>query len=215
MSKTQDELISIPAGGVALEGALSVPESAKGMVIFAHGSGSSSKSPRNVAVAEVLSANGFATLLLDLLTAEESKNYDNQYNIELLASKVVAATDWVAANPRTAGLNIGCFGASTGAGAALAASVKAGDRIKAIVSRGGRPDLARKYLAMVTSPTLLIVGGADIIVMETNVLAYKALKCVKELVIIPGATHLFSEPGTLEAASSHALRWFIRYLCQG
>ena len=212
MGGAMEEIIVIRHGSAMLEGSLSVPEGAGGIVLFAHGSGSSRKSPRNNVVAAVLRINGFATLLMDLLTPEEDRVYDNRFNIDLLAERLVAATDLIVSDKRTRGLNIGYFGASTGAGAAVVASVKTGGAVKAIVSRGGRADLAKEHLPRVEAPTLLIVGGNDTLVLDLNVQAYKQLICIKELAVVPDATHLFEEPGALEAASNHAIRWFKRYL---
>jgi putative phosphoribosyl transferase len=196
----------------ALEGLLGVPSHAKGLVIFAHGSGSGRLSPRNNQVAEGLREVGLATLLLDLLRPEEELDRGNVFDIQLLASRLVSATNWALANPDVAGLRVGYFGASTGAGAALVAAARLGSDIGAVVSRGGRPDLAREALEHVRAPTLLIVGGADGIVIDLNRLAYERLPGIKEMVIIPGAGHLFEEPGTLDHVMAHARRWFLRFL---
>jgi putative phosphoribosyl transferase len=204
--------VSITLGDVALAGNLYAPAQARGMVIFAHGSGSSRFSPRNRAVADVLTAAGFATLLFDLLTApEEDAEMAGgmlRFDIALLAERLVAATQWVVANDETRGLHIGYFGASTGAAAALVAAAGLPDLIKAVVSRGGRPDLAGSALARVRAPTLLIVGGEDYPVIDMNREALDQLTCKKEMRIVPGATHLFEEPGTLEEVARYARDWF-------
>ncbi|MBI5971484.1 MAG: dienelactone hydrolase family protein [Deltaproteobacteria bacterium] len=202
----------IPSATVRLEGALCVPAGAKGIVLFAHGSGSSRHSPRNNYVADVLKKAGLATLLIDLLTRDEDIDYETRFDINLLTARLKTATDFLMEDDRTKKLKIGYFGASTGAAAALQASVSAGDAIGAIVSRGGRPDLAERYLPKVTAPTLLIVGGRDDVVIELNRRAYNLLRAEKELVIVPGATHLFEEPGALEEAAKLAAAWFKKYL---
>jgi pimeloyl-ACP methyl ester carboxylesterase len=196
----------------ALAGILGVPARANGVVIFAHGSGSSRKSPRNSYVAGRLREVGLATLLLDLLTPEEELDRSNVFDIALLAGRLRMATDWAASDPLTRLLRPCYFGASTGAGAALLAA--AGDpRIAAIVSRGGRPDLAgAAALAQVTAPTLLLVGGFDNVVIELNEAAREAMNCDRQLVIVPGATHLFEEPGTLDQVVEHARAWFLEHL---
>jgi putative phosphoribosyl transferase len=182
------------------------------MVVFAHGSGSGRLSPRNNAVAEALQDGGLATLLVDLLTDAESRDRRNVFDIELLARRLLACTDWVSTQPQTARLRVGYFGASTGGGAALVAAAQSGVTIGAVVSRGGRPDLAGAYLPTVQCPTLLIVGGNDTAAIELNEDARTRLHAPTELVIIPGASHLFEEPGTLEEVSRQARDWFIRYL---
>ena len=205
--------VAIPAGSVRLEGSLAWPPGAKGIVLFAHGSGSSRHSPRNRYVADVLQEGGFATLLFDLLTAAEDRDYATRFDIPLLTSRLLAGTEWVDRQPASAGLPLGYFGASTGAAAALAAAAEAGSRVGAVVSRGGRPDLAGgAALARVTAPTLLIVGGEDTVVIGLNRDAFARLACEKTLTIVPGATHLFEEPGTLEQVATHAARWFGRWL---
>ena len=205
--------VHIPAGLVELDGELNLPPSATGVVLFAHGSGSSRFSPRNTYVAEVLQQRGIGTLLFDLLTREEDLVYQTRFDIELLTSRLVAATEWLRTNPGTESLRIGYFGASTGAAAALQAAARMESRIAAVVSRGGRPDLAGEAaLRQVTAPTLLIVGGADYGVIELNQQAEMLLNCEKKLVLIPGATHLFEEPGTLQQAAHSAADWFARYL---
>ena len=200
--------ILIPAGEVSLEGTLTLPENASGVVAFAHGSGSSRHSPRNRYVAEVLHEHGIATLLFDLLTVREDQTYATRFDIGLLTERLLAAIGWLEENKETKGMKIGCFGASTGAAAALQAAAKQ-PAIAAVVSRGGRPDLAGpQALTLVRAPTLLIVGGRDDGVIDLNRQAYDLLRCEKKLEIVPGATHLFEEPGTLEQAAEHAARWF-------
>ncbi|MBW7956423.1 MAG: dienelactone hydrolase family protein [Deltaproteobacteria bacterium] len=205
-------LVYIPSGRVRLEGALAVPDGAEGIVLFAHGSGSSRHSPRNNYVAGVLRKAGLGTLLMDLLTRDEDIDYETRFDIGLLAERLDAATTWLAEEDATKSLRIGYFGASTGAAAALRSAARTGDAIGAVVSRGGRPDLAMDALQMVKSPTLLIVGGRDDIVIELNRKAYEKIAAEKEMVIVPGATHLFEEPGALEEVASLAARWFKKYL---
>ena len=210
--------IPVPADKIQLDGELVLPPSTKGVVLFAHGSGSSRFSPRNTYVAEVLQKRGIGTLLFDLLTRAEDQNYETRFDIALLTHRLLAATAWLQTDPETKSLNIGYFGASTGAAAALQAAAslattKAGAKVSAVVSRGGRPDLAGEVaLSGVTAPTLLIVGAADYGVIELNQQAYALLGCEKKLVLIPGATHLFEEPGTLQLAAGHAANWFVQYL---
>lgn len=209
----QQQNVHIKAGHVSLEGNLALPSGAQGMVLFAHGSGSSRFSPRNNFVASGLFNAGIGSLLIDLLTPEEDADYDMRFDIALLTSRLIAATHWLQQNAPTQGLNLGYFGASTGAAAALQAAARLGHEIGAVVSRGGRPDLAGEAsLRKVTAPTLLIVGGRDDVVIELNEQAYACLSCEKELVIIPGATHLFEEPGTLQQVTQQAGVWFKRYL---
>ncbi len=203
---SSEQLVFIEAGKVRLEGALAVPEGAEGIVLFAHGSGSSRHSPRNNFVAQVLRKSGMGTLLMDLLTREEDMDYDTRFDIELLSGRLETATLWL--KDEMPGMRIGYFGASTGAAAALEAAVSMGEVIGAVVSRGGRPDLAFDSLPKVKAPTLLIVGGRDDVVIELNRKAYAKLKCDKEIVIVPGATHLFEEPGALEEVASLAAFWF-------
>jgi pimeloyl-ACP methyl ester carboxylesterase len=215
--KTADEhaerLVRIPADGVTLEGALEIPAGATGLVLFAHGSGSSRFSPRNNFVAQELRRAGLATLLIDLLTRDEDRDYQTRFDIALLTQRVVAVTQWLATQTETGTLALGLFGASTGAAAALQAAAALPEAVKAVVSRGGRPDLAGgQALARVPTPTLLIVGGHDDVVIELNQQAHALLKCQKELVIVPGATHLFEEPGTLEQVAKLAAGWFVRFL---
>ncbi len=211
-SESIERLVHVPADGVTLEGALVIPGGAKGVVLFAHGSGSSRHSPRNNYVARVLQAGALGTLLIDLLTEQEDATYETRFDIDLLARRLTATTEWLGEQPATQHLDMGYFGASTGAAAALRAAADVGSRIKAIVSRGGRPDMAESALDRVQAPTLLIVGGRDDVVIELNQRAFERLRGVKELVIVPGATHLFEEPGALEEVARLAARWFGRYL---
>lgn len=204
--------VQIIYGKLVLEGILGLPADPSGVIVFAHGSGSGRLSPRNNFVARYLQQNGLATLLLDLLMPSEAEDRRNVFDIDLLADRLLVAKSWLQQEPRTEKLRIGYFGASTGAGAALQAAARDSSNIQAIVSRGGRPDLAEAYLPSVTAPTLLIVGGWDEPVIEMNQSAYELLTCEKKLIIVPGATHLFEEPGTLEAVSDHACKWFLRYL---
>jgi putative phosphoribosyl transferase len=205
--------VVIPAAAVRLEGSLACPPQPAGIVLFAHGSGSSRHSPRNRYVAGVLHEAGFATLLFDLLTPAEDRDYAMRFDIPLLTSRLLAGTSWVGQQETSAALPIGYFGASTGAAAALAAAAEAGAGVGAVVSRGGRPDLAgASALARVTAPTLLIVGGEDTVVIDLNRDAYARLACTKTLTIVPGATHLFEEPGALEQVALHASHWFTRWL---
>lgn len=204
--------VLIPVGKVSLPGTASLPEGAAGIVAFAHGSGSSRHSPRNRYVAEVLHAHGIATLLFDLLTPQEDRAYETRFDIDLLTERLLAALAWLEASAETKNLKIGCFGASTGAAAALRAAAQHAS-VAAVVSRGGRPDLAgAPALAAVRAPTLLIVGGRDEGVIELNQQACALLQCEKKLEIVPGATHLFEEPGALERAAAHAAAWFARHL---
>jgi len=212
----RDISVVIPADSVLLDGNLTIPPNSQGIVLFAHGSGSSRFSPRNRYVAQLLSQAGLSTLLMDLLTQEEER-VDQQtrrlrFDINLLSLRLIAAVEWLLANPTTRSLHIGLFGASTGAGAALRAAAERPVQIEAVVSRGGRPDLAGDALRRVRAPTLLIVGGRDEQVIRLNRDAYAALRTLKALEIIPGATHLFEEPGTLERAATLARDWFIQYL---
>jgi len=197
-----------------LEGFLAIPESPLGVVLFAHGSGSGRFSPRNNFVARQLQESSLATLLIDLLDSAESEDRQKVFDIDLLADRLLLAKAWLAHDPRTIDCRIGYFGASTGAAAALQAAARDPDLITAVVSRGGRPDLAQPYLSRVTAPTLLIVGGYDEPVIELNREAYALLHSEKELVIVPGATHLFEEPGTLEQVATHACAWFQRHFAQ-
>lgn len=208
--------VRIPIGDVTLTGDLIVPATARGIVLFAHGSGSSRHSPRNQFVARVIRNAGVGTLLFDLLTLreEEEERWTRhlRFNIELLAERLVGAAAWIKSNEETSHLRIGYFGSSTGAAAALIAAAQAGEQVGAIVSRGGRPDLAGAALARVTSPTLLIVGGLDYQVIGLHQEPFDRLQCEKEMVIVPGATHLFEEPGTLERVAALAADWFQQHL---
>src|ERR671933_143775 len=208
--------VRVPAGSVVLEGNGGVPEGAQGVVLFAHGSGSGRHSPRNRYVAKALREAGLATLLLDLLTTEEEevdlRTRRLRFDIVLLAERLVGATDWLAQNPGTQDLWIGHFGASTGAGGALVAAAERPNLVGAIVSRGGRPDLAEPALPRVAAPTLLIVGGNDQPVIGMNREALEQLRTEKRLEIVPGATHLFEEPGALEEVARLAADWFVRHL---
>jgi len=205
--------IHIPTDSIELDGELILPTSAKGVVLFAHGSGSSRFSPRNTFVAEVLQKRGIGTLLFDLLTHKEDEVYETRFNIALLTQRLVAATEWLQNNSKATDSSIGYFGASTGAAAALQAAAIMGNKISAVVSRGGRPDLAGEVaLRRVMAPTLLIVGGADYGVIELNQQAEALLGCEKKLILVPGATHLFEEPGTLQQAANHAADWFTQHL---
>lgn len=204
--------MEVEIGPQNLKGILNVPMDAKGLVIFAHGSGSSRLSPRNTRVAEELQRCGLATLLLDLLTPREEADRRNVFDVVLLAGRLVEATRWAEARPEIQGLAIGYFGASTGAAAALVAAAKPGNSIAAVVSRGGRPDLAGPMLAHVRAPVLLLVGGRDGVVIDLNRRAFKELQGPKEIVIVPGAGHLFEEAGAMEQVMQHALRWFMTYL---
>jgi putative phosphoribosyl transferase len=208
--------INIPIDAIHLNGILQIPSYAKSIVLFAHGSGSSRLSVRNQHVARLLNQANIATLLFDLLTPNEDEidevNREHRFNIELLASRLVSATDWLLRQPETQHLTIGYFGASTGAGAALQAAAQRQDIVKAVVSRGGRPDLAGKLLTRVKAPTLLIVGSLDTAVIAMNQTAMQAMSGIKKLEIISGATHLFEEPGTLDEAARLAKDWFIKFL---
>jgi len=216
MNLQEQKLVHVSAGPVELEGNLSLPSNASGIVLFAHGSGSSRHSPRNRFVAEQLKRAGLATLLIDLLTAEEEiadrSSGHLRFDIQLLAQRLGYVTDWLKQNPSTRALKIGYFGASTGAGAALLTAADHPQDVAAIVSRGGRPDLAGDALLRVKAPTLLIVGGEDHDVIRLNETALAQIPGEKRLDIIPGATHLFEEPGTLEQVASLARQWFDRYL---
>lgn len=213
MNETQE--VTIPIGHASLYGMITVPEGATGIVVFAHGSGSSRFSPRNQDVAGAFHGAGFGTLLFDLLTGQEAEidetTREHRFDIPLLGRRLIAATDWLRMEPATHSLNTGYFGASTGAAAALVAAAEQPE-VKAVVSRGGRPDLAGAALDRVTSPTLLLVGSLDTEVIGMNQSAREHLHGVSELTIIDGATHLFEEPGTMEQVTQHAVSWFRRYL---
>lgn len=211
-SSSQEQPVGITAGTLFLEGLLGIPAQPAGVVLFAHGSGSGRFSPRNNAVARVLQQGRLATLLLDLLMPEEANDRRKVFDIHLLADRLLIAKDWLASDARTSTLPLGYFGASTGAGAALEAAARNPDNVKAIVSRGGRPDLAETHLPTVAAPTLLLVGGDDLPVIEMNRTALAQLTCKKDLVIIPGASHLFEEPGTLEQVAERALQWFLQHI---
>ena len=209
---SHEQPVGIAAGTLFLEGILGIPAQPSGVILFAHGSGSGRFSPRNNAVARVLQRGRLATLLLDLLMPEEANDRRKVFDIHLLADRLLITKDWLARDPRASTLPLGYFGASTGAGAALQAAAREPDNVKAIVSRGGRPDLAEAHLPHVTAPTLLLVGGDDVPVIEMNRTALARLTCVKDLVIIPGASHLFEEPGALEQVAERALRWFLQHV---
>ena len=204
--------VAITAGDKVVRGELVLPGAAAAAVVFAHGSGSGRFSPRNQYVARALNEAGLATLLVDLLEEQEAGDRSRVFDIPLLASRLRCAAEWLSAQPETAPMRLGFFGASTGAGAALLAAGRAPEFVGAIVSRGGRPDLARDLLPGVTAPTLLIVGGNDEVVIELNREAYNLLECPRRLDVVPGASHLFSEPGTLEAVARLSRDWFLEYL---
>ena len=212
MKQTNEQSVVIAAGSVRLQGTLGLPLKPGGVVLFAHGSGSGRFSPRNMFVARTLREGNLATLLIDLLEEGEAEDRRKVFDINLLADRLLTATEWLAHRGETAGLRLGYFGASTGAGAALQAAARSPASVGAVVSRGGRPDLAAAYLPDVMAPTLLIVGGYDLPVIEMNQEALALLTCPKELVIVPGATHLFEERGTLEQVADLALHWFQRHL---
>jgi putative phosphoribosyl transferase len=217
-SQGEERLVRVAAGRVMLEGNLSLPEGTRGIVLFAHGSGSSRHSSRNRYVARLLNEAKLATLLVDLLTAEEEavdlRTAHLRFDIGLLAERLVGATDWLARHPETRHLRIGYFGASTGAAAALVAAAERPDAVGAVVSRGGRPDLAGPALPLVRAPTLLIVGGNDFQMIELNRAASEQLRCEKQLVIVPGAAHLFEESGALDEVARLAREWFERDLAR-
>jgi len=214
MSEHAERLVHVRVDTLSLEGALAVPPGAGGVVLFAHGSGSSRKSPRNNFVARELRAGGLGTLLIDLLTEQEDASRQTRFDIDLLTQRLLAVTEWLRSEPDTKALPLGYFGASTGAAAALKAAAILGPDVAAVVSRGGRPDLAAPDLPRVQAPTLLIVGGSDDIVLDLNRRAYEKLETRKELVVIPRATHLFEEPGALEEVARLARDWFTRYLAK-
>ena len=215
-SNVEDGLVYVNAARITLEGNLLIPDGATGVVMFAHGSGSSRFSSRNRYVADVLRRSGVGTLLIDLLTRDE-ENVDLRtahlrFDIGLLADRLVGASEWLAKQPETTRMKLGLFGASTGGGAALVAAARVPERIQAVVSRGGRPDLAGDALPRVRAPTLLIVGGDDGPVIEMNREAYDQMTCERQMVIVPHASHLFEEPGTLEEVARLAAEWFTRHL---
>jgi putative phosphoribosyl transferase len=207
-----ERLVTIPAGAASLSGVLAWPNHPSGMVLFAHGSGSGRRSPRNEAVARQLRDAGLGTLLLDLLTEAEARDRHNVFDIDLLADRLLLATEWLVRQPEAAGLALGYFGASTGAAASLEAAARSRTPIEAVVSRGGRPDLAMRYLPHVIAPTLLLVGARDLDVLELNRQAFRRLSCTKQLVVIPRAGHLFEEPGTLREVGEWASEWFVHHL---
>jgi putative phosphoribosyl transferase len=200
--------VEVYVGSRELQGILAVPSAARGIVVFAHGSGSGRHSPRNQYVARALQRGGLATLLIDLLEEDEEDDREKVFDIELLAERLQAAADWLSGETKTQNLPLGYFGASTGAAAALIAAARHPSAVRAVVSRGGRPDLAMECLRDVAAPTLLIVGGEDHVVVQLNRQAYGLLQCEKELKILPGATHLFPEPGALEQVAQLAEDWF-------
>lgn len=208
-------IVTIPVNNVSVKGVLRVPHNPRGIVLFAHGSGSGRHSPRNNFVAEILRKSRVATLLFDLLTEEEDLIYDNRFNVELLTNRLILATKWARIQPGIKHLKFGYFGTSTGTASALKATARLGSDVRAVVSRSGRPDLSLDEITKVKSPTLLIVGRNDPQVIELNQQAYDALNTTKKLEIIPGATHLFEEPGTLEKAAKLASDWFKKYLSRG
>jgi putative phosphoribosyl transferase len=216
MNQQEKRAIKIPTGDAAVNGDLTLPPNATGIVVFAHGSGSSRFSPRNTYIASLLNKQGLATLLIDLLTSEEEVvdelTSQFRFDIDLLAGRLVDATCWLKINPNTKHLSIGYFGASTGAAAALMAAAKLPQYVNAVVSRGGRPDLAGEFLPMVEAPTLLIVGGDDPEVLALNREALGQLRVEKRLEVVSGATHLFEEPGKLQEAAKVALDWFSKFL---
>jgi putative phosphoribosyl transferase len=211
----EEKTVRIPLNGASIEGNLRVPANAGGVVLFAHGSGSSRFSPRNQYVAGVLNEAGFATLLIDLLTRDEEeidlRTRQFRFDLDLLTERLIRAAEWLKKNPQTRTLRIGLFGSSTGAAAALIAAAKLVDDVGAVVSRGGRPDLAMEYLADVKAPTLLIVGGWDTVVIDLNQQAMNRLSAEKKLEVVPEATHLFEEPGKLEEVANLAIAWFSKH----
>jgi putative phosphoribosyl transferase len=207
-----ERLAEIPVGARTVRGSLVLPQAAAAVVVFAHGSGSGRFSPRNQFVAKVLQQSRLATLLIDLLEEDEAEDRLHVFDIGLLADRLEAAAGWLETQPETIGMALGYFGASTGAGAALLAAARKPASVAAVVARGGRPDLARESIPLVTAPTLLIVGGNDDVVVDLNREAYALLRCHRQLEIVPGASHLFSESGALEEVAQLATEWFLRYL---
>lgn len=203
-----NQLIQVSVDSVTLEGVLSIPKSSELLVIFVHGSGSSRHSPRNNHVAKILNKEKISTFLFDLLTEEEDINYETRFDIEFLKSRLLKVTDYLLKYSKTKNLKIGYFGASTGAAAAIAAAEKQKGTIYAIVSRGGRPDLASDYLKNIQSPILLVIGGKDVEVIDLNKKAFEKIKCEKKMEIVPGATHLFEEGNSLDIVASLAADWF-------
>ncbi|MEF8881060.1 MAG: dienelactone hydrolase family protein [Halapricum sp.] len=212
MGQTTERLVDIPVDDVELEGLLEIPEGAAGLVVFAHGSGSSRKSPRNNFVAEVIRDRGLGTLLFDLLTEEEDRVRENRFDIPLLTDRLVAVTEWLRARDDTHDLDVGYFGSSTGAASALRGAARLEDDVDAVVSRGGRVDMASAVLEEISVPTLFIVGGADTQVLELNRNAYDRLSCQKELHVVEGAGHLFEGEGELEEVADVAANWFAETL---
>jgi putative phosphoribosyl transferase len=214
--REEESAVKIPSGKATVNGNLEIPDRAIGIVLFAHGSGSSRFSTRNIYVADLMNKKGIATLLIDLLTSEEESvdEYTGQFrfDVDMLAGRLVDSTRWLKQNPATKKLSVGYFGASTGAAAALIAAAKLPQEVNAVVSRGGRPDLAGDHLAKVKAPTLLIVGGDDTEVLELNMQALKLIRVEKKLEVVPGATHLFEEPGKLLEAAGLAIDWFKKHL---
>jgi putative phosphoribosyl transferase len=204
--------IEIPLASITLKGDLVIPDNATGIVVFSHGSGSSRLSTRNRIVAELIQKQKIGTLLFDLLTEEEDEIYENRFNIDLLVSRLIETTEWLTGYDEAKGLPIGYFGASTGAASAVRAAAYFGNTIKAVVFRGGRPDLALSALHQISAPTLLIVGGMDVPIIGINKMAFDELHSVKEMKIIHGATHLFEEPGKLQEAADLAITWYKRHL---
>lgn len=211
MDINENNEVSISAGKIVLKGNLSIPENSKGIIIFSHGSGSSRNSPRNQRVARFLQENSFGTLLLDLLSPEEDKEYQNRFDIDLLTSRLCQATEWLEEQKDAKNCSIGYFGASTGAASALKAAARF-QEIEAVVCRGGRPDLVMDDLPKVSAPTLFIVGGLDKEVLSLNQQAFDQLACTKRMEIIPGASHLFEEPGKMDKVSALAADWFTQHL---
>lgn len=213
MQTPNTKVLSIPVGsGVSVTGDLTMPPDAKGIVVFSHGSGSSRLSPRNTMVADYLVQQGFGTLLFDLLTPEEDRDYENRFNIRLLTGRLVAVSEWLYSHPQTKDYSQAYFGASTGAAAALYAAAVEGSEIAAVVSRGGRPDLAMAAFTTLRCPTLLIVGGADTEVLQLNRKALEQIQGPKRLEVVPGATHLFEERGAMEQVCVLAGAWFEKYV---
>ncbi|MGB5820749.1 MAG: alpha/beta hydrolase [Saonia sp.] len=210
--KERNSIIAIPLKNVILKGNLHIPQNAKGIVLFSHGSGSSRLSPRNTYVANLLQQKGIGTLLFDLLTENEDRTDENWFNIDLLTERLMGVTQWIGNQKETKTLSLGYFGASTGAASALRAAAFFGNEIKAVVSRGGRPDLALQDLYGVTAPTLLIVGGWDDKVIELNEKAYQKLRCHKKLEMVPNASHLFEESGKLEEMARISTMWFLKWM---
>ena len=210
--QSHDKPVQIQCNDTQLEGILGYPDHPRGMVLFAHESGSSRRSPRNTVVAQMLQQLGFATLLFDLLTEEEAANRLHRFEIPFLAERLQGAREWIDHYVGKPAMPYGYVGASTGAAAALQAAAIFPEHVQAVVSRGGRPDLAQPHLSQVNAPTLLIVGGKDDLVLKLNQAAFSRLTCPKDLVVIPGASHLFEEPGTMDEVAQWTLKWFSHYL---